>query len=197
MRSTAVGRPRPRTYVSNLVTASRYVNTVIGLLLSARSDRRSSRPGHRWSVRRRRWGAFRPFWALRESVRLECRRHSASPENRRAPQLEGLFTRDSVVWSGRRDSNPRHSAWEADTLPAELLPLEEAAAVGPPLGRSLAWMPARREPRRAPVPDAGMSGIAGRWLAPASSRSSRPPAHEMKRSPYLAYVFLPMCAANP
>src|SRR4051812_14734637 len=26
-------------------------------------------------------------------------------------------------WSGRRDSNPRHSAWEADTLPAELLPL--------------------------------------------------------------------------
>jgi hypothetical protein len=27
------------------------------------------------------------------------------------------------VWSGRRGSNPRHSAWEADTLPAELLPL--------------------------------------------------------------------------
>src|SRR5690606_38688551 len=25
-------------------------------------------------------------------------------------------------WSGRRDSNPRHSAWEADALPAELLP---------------------------------------------------------------------------
>ncbi len=29
-------------------------------------------------------------------------------------------------WSGRRDSNPRHSAWEADTLPTELLPLESA-----------------------------------------------------------------------
>jgi hypothetical protein len=28
-----------------------------------------------------------------------------------------------AMWSGRRDSNPRHSAWEADTLPAELLPL--------------------------------------------------------------------------
>ena len=27
------------------------------------------------------------------------------------------------TWSGRRDSNPRHSAWEADTLPTELLPL--------------------------------------------------------------------------
>ena len=32
----------------------------------------------------------------------------------RYPRWEG--------WSGRRDSNPRHSAWEADTLPAELLP---------------------------------------------------------------------------
>ena len=27
------------------------------------------------------------------------------------------------TWSGRRGSNPRHSAWEADTLPTELLPL--------------------------------------------------------------------------
>ena len=27
------------------------------------------------------------------------------------------------MWSGRRGSNPRHSAWEADTLPTELLPL--------------------------------------------------------------------------
>ena len=29
-------------------------------------------------------------------------------------------------WSGRRGSNPRHSAWEADTLPTELLPLGRA-----------------------------------------------------------------------
>ncbi len=28
----------------------------------------------------------------------------------------------AVSWSGRRDSNPRHSAWEADTLPTELHP---------------------------------------------------------------------------
>ena len=27
-----------------------------------------------------------------------------------------------VISSERRDSNPRHSAWEADTLPTELLP---------------------------------------------------------------------------
>ena len=26
-------------------------------------------------------------------------------------------------WSGQRDSNPRHQAWEACTLPAELCPL--------------------------------------------------------------------------
>ncbi len=25
-------------------------------------------------------------------------------------------------WSGRRDSNPRHSPWQGDALPSELLP---------------------------------------------------------------------------
>jgi hypothetical protein len=38
-------------------------------------------------------------------------------------------------WSGRRGSNPRHSAWEADTLPTELLPLGRS--------RSLAGVPDR------------------------------------------------------
>ena len=27
-----------------------------------------------------------------------------------------------MLWSGKRDSNPRPSAWEADALPAELFP---------------------------------------------------------------------------
>lgn len=27
------------------------------------------------------------------------------------------------TWSGRRDSNPQPSAWKADALPIELLPL--------------------------------------------------------------------------
>jgi len=44
-------------------------------------------------------------------------------ENQRDRQLGGLSEFGCWVWSGRRDSNPRHSAWEADTLPAELLPL--------------------------------------------------------------------------
>jgi hypothetical protein len=26
------------------------------------------------------------------------------------------------IWSGKRGSNPRHSAWKADALPTELLP---------------------------------------------------------------------------
>src|SRR5262245_51106879 len=36
-----------------------------------------------------------------------------SPQSPRFPPL---------IWSGRRDSNPRHTAWEAVTLPAELRP---------------------------------------------------------------------------
>jgi hypothetical protein len=27
-----------------------------------------------------------------------------------------------IIWSGRRDSNSRHSAWKAEALPTELLP---------------------------------------------------------------------------
>ena len=37
-------------------------------------------------------------------------------------------------WSGRRVSNPRHSAWKADALPTELLP--PGAATAPPLTRA-------------------------------------------------------------
>jgi hypothetical protein len=29
-----------------------------------------------------------------------------------------------TVWSGRRGSNSRHSAWKAEALPTELLPLD-------------------------------------------------------------------------
>src|SRR6516165_4476532 len=33
-----------------------------------------------------------------------------------------LFTAPPTYWSGKRDSNPRHSAWKADALPSELFP---------------------------------------------------------------------------
>jgi hypothetical protein len=39
------------------------------------------------------------------------------------------------AWSGRRDSNPRHSAWEADALPTELLPRMAASAAWSGPGR--------------------------------------------------------------
>ena len=45
------------------------------------------------------------------------------------PTTFGLWARRATTapprnlyWSGRRDSNPRHSAWKADALPTELLP---------------------------------------------------------------------------
>ena len=34
-----------------------------------------------------------------------------------------IYNLKSANKSGRRDSNPRHSAWKADALPTELLPL--------------------------------------------------------------------------
>jgi len=46
-------------------------------------------------------------------------------------QLGCLRKRERGDWSGRPDSNRRHSAWEADTLPTELLPLEEAPGQAP------------------------------------------------------------------
>ena len=38
------------------------------------------------------------------------------------------------LWSGRRDSNSRHSAWKADSLPTEILPLAHSIiAWAPPI----------------------------------------------------------------
>ena len=42
---------------------------------------------------------------------------SSLPRKRSTPELHRLN------WSGRRDSNSRPSAWKADALPTELLPL--------------------------------------------------------------------------
>ena len=47
-----------------------------------------------------------------------------SSRHRRLPAVSVMVPPRAWIesWSGRRDSNPRHSAWEADTLPTELLP---------------------------------------------------------------------------
>ncbi len=47
----------------------------------------------------------------------------ASEVMKRAGASAGIQSEDPVlVWSGKRDSNPRPSAWEADALPTELFP---------------------------------------------------------------------------
>ena len=38
------------------------------------------------------------------------------------PSRYSFFLYCSLIWSGRRDSNPRHPAWKAGALPAELHP---------------------------------------------------------------------------
>ena len=45
---------------------------------------------------------------------------SSLPRKRSTPELHWLFE------SGRRGSNPRPSAWKADALPTELLPLKKS-----------------------------------------------------------------------
>ena len=49
------------------------------------------------------------------------------------------------AWSGRRDSNPRHTAWKAVALPAELLPRDAPRTIRTARGRrvSSATLPAR------------------------------------------------------
>ena len=53
------------------------------------------------------------------SMRFELMTPSL-PRTCSTPELRGRFGR---IWSGRRDSNPRPTAWKAVTLPTELLPL--------------------------------------------------------------------------
>ena len=49
---------------------------------------------------------------------------SSLPRMRSTPELHRLL----YFWSGRRGSNSRPSAWKADALPTELLPLEKKSA---------------------------------------------------------------------
>src|SRR5262245_19640878 len=73
---------------------------------------------------------YRLSYVGSESVRSSAGSHAARRER----------------WSGKRDSNPRPSAWKADALPTELLPLElhsfsSATDVGSsfPSGRGAKW----------------------------------------------------------
>ena len=46
--------------------------------------------------------------------------------NRQSTHMEPS---SSIMWSGTRDSNPRHPAWEAGTLPTELVPQHSAKSI--------------------------------------------------------------------
>ena len=62
---------------------------------------------------------------------------SSLPRMRSTPELQrlkGLPGFDSSS-SGRRDSNPRPSAWKADALPTELLPLIKKTPIFKNVGR--------------------------------------------------------------
>src|SRR5580692_3758406 len=76
-------------------------------------------------------------------------------------------------WSGRRDSNPRPSAWEADTLPTELLPprttgqkiIPRQRLLGLPAGRGKFPIEAHR--------DGGISFLSRRCVIPGLSAARR------------------------
>ena len=54
-----------------------------------------------------------------------------SPTDRRreiTTAADRVIGRDRGKWSGKRDSNPRPSAWKADALAAELFPLMKTVA---------------------------------------------------------------------
>ena len=68
----------------------------------------------------------RPLLPRRRPIVAACRRAvQAAPRRRPAPRRRDAPAEAGapwMPWSGRRDSNSRPSAWEADTLPTELRP---------------------------------------------------------------------------
>ena len=100
---------------------------------------------------------FRPFEdssAIRElalaTVSRRVDRPVRSSSCRRNKDIHG-DDHQRGRWSGRRDSNPRHPAWEADTLPAELLPLgapESYRTTNPAVHARSRLGPVERSPAR-------------------------------------------------
>ena len=96
-------------------------------------------PDHPWRRWRARGRQGNPVSlrtrAMERSARVrEIRRRSfvtSAPESNRRPR----GSVGCVDWSGKRESNPRPSAWEADALPTELFPLGSPKASRAPGGR--------------------------------------------------------------
>jgi hypothetical protein len=98
LRQVLLGRPEtgPRLAATHGPRPTERRTDRIGARPAATLGRQGSGDGR---VPRRHWG---------------LRRHSGHG-------IPGAILRG--IWSGRRDSNPRHPAWKARALPTELLPL--------------------------------------------------------------------------
>src|SRR6266850_5095021 len=85
---------------------------------------------------------------LRHTFATELLRRGVDPtrciKTTRPRRTQRAFQRKSgrLEWSGKRESNPRPSAWEADALPSELFPLGSIEASRRP-GSRQATSPAR------------------------------------------------------
>src|SRR6185312_4596177 len=73
------------------------------------------------------------FHTKQSIIRIRDAVEAPPPEMGRAPEVRNGTPRSWKCWSGRGESNPRHSAWEADVLP-----LNYARAAGRPEADPLA-----------------------------------------------------------
>ena len=71
---------------------------------------------------------FEPTTGLEPVTSSLPRKHSTAELSRRKKKSHSV--RFVIFLSGRRGSNPRHSAWKADALPTELLPHFVSKIVG-------------------------------------------------------------------
>ena len=95
-------------------------------------------------------------------------------------------------WSGQRDSNPRHQAWEACTLPAELCPLNAQQVflinscrnvkAFPASGLNCRSEPPAEAPARSQSPCGGGHGARNRLFATCLSGQSPPSGKYSGRS---------------
>ena len=108
-------------------------------------------------------------------VQHACQEEQIAPPERRSRQVSSRG-----IWSGRWESNPRHSAWEADVLPLNYARVSPFISALPPVPQEVSgnvW--------RASVPEPGNSSPPPPRRAPAAAppcarrrggpRSARPP----------------------
>ena len=62
----------------------------------------------------------------RERDQSKINKHRGASWRSKGHSTEATARKGTGYWSGRRDSNSRPSAWKADALPTELLPLVES-----------------------------------------------------------------------